>query len=39
MRKTDTNRLLSGKWGDTYDSRCVNPSALGSEMLQAGRKR
>lgn len=36
--KTGTSRLLSGKWGDTLDFGWVNPPALKSEMLQAGRK-
>jgi len=38
MRKTDTSRALSGRWGDTFDFGCMNPPALQSEMLQAGRK-
>lgn len=38
MGKTDMSRFLSGKWGDTFDLRCVNPPALEREVFQAGRK-
>lgn len=38
MRKTDTSRLLFGKWGDAFDFGGMNPPALENEVLQAGRK-